>query len=139
MRWILAATAVTAAALASVPSPCQAAGHLMGAEQPQQAPSPGHMRVERQVSLIAAAVRYVEDHLGVEIVPASVDRIGVTGMPLDLYGPGAAMGAPAMGAPAVAGTLAFGDGSNPASALNAMSAAVSASQNRVRLTLRMRW
>jgi hypothetical protein len=134
MRWILAATAVTAAALATVPSPCLAAGHLMGTEQPRNAPSPGHMRVERQVSLIAAAVHYLEDHLGVEIVPASVDRIGVGGMPLELHGAGTAMAAPA-----VAGTLAFGDRSNPASAFNAMSAAVSASQNRLHLTLRMRW
>lgn len=132
MRWILAATAVTAATLWVAPHPCAAAEHLMGAEA-RKAPSPGHMRVERQVSLIAAALRYVEDHLGVEIVPASVGRIGDAATPLGLDGPGTP------GRPAVAGTFAFGGGTGPVRALNAMSAAVSASQNRLHLTLRMRW
>lgn len=135
MRWLTAATAMTAAALWAAPSPCAAAGeHLLGVG-PEATPSPSRYRVERQVSLIATVVRYVEDHLGVEIVPASVHRVGIEGTPLDLYGPPVR----AAGLPAMAGTFAVGGDENALHALNRMSAAVSASEDRLHLTLRVRW
>jgi len=138
MRFVLvltATTAMTAAALWAAPHPCAAAqAHLLGAEQ-RSAPSPTHYRIERQMSLLATVVRYVEDHVGVELVPGPVERIGAAGTPLELDGAPAGLAA----RPAMAGVFAVGGGANPLSALGRMSAAVSASENRLHLTLRMRW
>ncbi len=126
MRWILAATALTVAALGLAPCPCRAEEtNLMGVS-PDAVPTPSRIRIERHLSILANVVRYVEDHLGVEVVPGGVDRIGVSDAPLGLS------------EPAVAGTFAFG-GADRRSPFTPMSAALSAGQNRVRLTLRMRW
>jgi len=130
----MAVTAVTAAALWAAPSPCVAAQADLLGVSPDGTESPSHFRVERQVSLIASVVRYVENHLGVEIVPGSMHRAGTRGTPLDLYGPPAAAAAP----PAMAGTFAL-SGGDARSALGRMSAAVSAGQDRLHLTLRVRW
>lgn len=133
MRWVLAATAVTAAALWAAPHPCAAApARLMGVEG-EAAPAPKGIHVERQIALLASVVRYVEDHLGVEIVPAGVERPGTLGAPLEVGGGAFPAG------PSMAGVLNFGDPNGALPALSRMSAAVSAGQDRLRLTLRMRW
>jgi hypothetical protein len=137
MRSILAATAVTAAALWAAPMPCAAAqGHLMGVG-PDGAPAPKRIRIERQVGLIATVVRYVESHLGVEVTSAPVGRPGPLGSPLELDG--ALDGAALPIGPSMAGVLNFGDPHGAMPALSRMSAAISAGQNHMRLTLRMRW
>jgi hypothetical protein len=133
MRSILAATAVTAAALWAAPMPCAAAqGDLMGVG-PDGAPAPKRIRIERQIGLIATVVRYVESHLGVEVTSAPVGRPGPLGSPLELDGAAHPIG------PSMAGVLNFGDPHGAMPALSRMSAAISAGQDHMRLTLRMRW
>jgi len=133
MRWVLAATAVTAAALWVAPHPCAAAPERLTGMSGDPTPAPKRIQIERQVTLLATVVRYVEDHLGVEVLPAPADRTGISGAPLE-WG-----GATVPAGPSMAGVLNFGgpDGSMPA--LSRMSAALSAGQDRLRLTLRMRW
>jgi hypothetical protein len=127
MRRILTAAALTGLALGAAPHPCQADEALMGVG-PDAAPAPTRIRIERHLSVVANVVRYVEDHLGVEVVPGSLGHLGGPGSPLGL------------GEPAVAGTFALGGaGDGTRSPFGPLSAAISAGQDRVRLTLRMRW
>lgn len=129
IRWVLAA-AVAAVCLG--PAPARAAGDegatspLLGTA-PARAPKTESVRVERHLAIVANALRFLEDHLGVEVAPDSVDRPDIR---LGALPEGAA-------APAVAGTLAFGAGGPVTTAR--LRTVLSATPDRFRLTLRLRW
>lgn len=133
---------VLAAAVAAVclgPTPARAAGDdgvalpVLGSA-PTRAPAPKRVRVERHLAIVANVLHYLEDHLGVELVPESVDRADVR----VAYLPGAdALPAGTDLAPAVAGTFALsGAGSATTARLHTV---LSATPDRFRLTLRLRW
>lgn len=118
------ALAAVAAALCSAPA-LAAAEARVTASAPDRAPTPRRVLLEQNVSLLANVAHFVEQHLGVELLPTSMERAGLGIEPLAPDG-------------AARDRLALGAVPGP-EPLGAVSAALSANPHQVRLTLRLRW